>query len=170
MMSNGLHEMGLAETDTAVNKQGVVGAAGVDTHLIGGGPSQLIALPLDEVLEREIRIEPAAYGPDLAHQPSLRLAESFRPSGLDRGNPVTFAVNQVIPGWTEALQLMKEGDKWQLFIPAKLAYGERGAGGKIGPNSALLFDVELLSIEKPAADSKQPKFCPPVKWLPDFME
>lgn len=70
-------------------------------------------------------------------------------SSVERKEPVTFPVDQVIPGWTEALQLMKEGDKWQLFIPAKLAYGERGAGPVIGPNSTLIFDVELLSIEKP---------------------
>jgi len=69
-------------------------------------------------------------------------------SSVVRGEPVTFPVNGVIPGWTEALQLMKEGDKWQLFIPAKLAYGERGAGDKIGPNTALIFEVELLSVEK----------------------
>lgn len=69
-------------------------------------------------------------------------------SSVERGEPVSFSVDGVIPGWTEALQLMKEGDKWQLAIPARLAYGERGAGGKIGPNSTLLFDVELLAIEK----------------------
>lgn len=69
-------------------------------------------------------------------------------SSVERGEPVSFPVNGVIPGWTEALQLMKEGDKWQLTIPSKLAYGEQGAGGKIGPNSVLVFDVELLSIEK----------------------
>jgi FKBP-type peptidyl-prolyl cis-trans isomerase len=69
-------------------------------------------------------------------------------SSIDRNEPIVFGVNQVIPGWTEALQLMKEGDKWQLFIPSKLAYGERGAGGDIGPNAALIFDVELLAIEK----------------------
>ena len=68
-------------------------------------------------------------------------------SSVERGEPATFGVNQVIPGWTEALQLMKEGDKWQLVIPAKLAYGERSPGGKIGPNSVLIFDVELLSVE-----------------------
>ncbi len=71
-------------------------------------------------------------------------------SSVERGEPVTFPVNQVIPGWTEALQLMKEGDKWQLVIPGKLAYGERGAGAKIGPNSTLIFDVDLISVEKPA--------------------
>lgn len=69
-------------------------------------------------------------------------------SSVERGEPVSFPVNGVIPGWTEALQLMKEGDKWQLTIPSKIAYGEQGAGGKIGPNSVLNFDVELLSIEK----------------------
>jgi FKBP-type peptidyl-prolyl cis-trans isomerase FklB len=70
-------------------------------------------------------------------------------SSVDRGEPVSFPVGGVIPGWTEALQLMKVGDKFQLYIPSKLAYGENGAGGKIGPNSTLIFDVELLGIEKP---------------------
>jgi FKBP-type peptidyl-prolyl cis-trans isomerase FklB len=68
-------------------------------------------------------------------------------SSYSRGEPASFPVNGVIPGWTEALQLMKAGSKWQLFIPSNLAYGERGAGGKIGPNSTLVFDVELLSIK-----------------------
>lgn len=69
-------------------------------------------------------------------------------SSVDRGEPATFGVSQVIPGWTEVLQLMKEGDKWQVYIPAKLAYGERSPSPKIGPNATLIFDVELLSIEK----------------------
>jgi len=68
-------------------------------------------------------------------------------SSIDRGEPVTFPVTGVIAGWTEALQLMKVGDKWQLTVPSNLAYGERGAGGVIGPNSVLIFDVELLDIE-----------------------
>jgi FKBP-type peptidyl-prolyl cis-trans isomerase FklB len=68
-------------------------------------------------------------------------------SSVERKEPVTFALNEVIPGWTEALQLMKVGDKWRLFIPSKLAYGPRAAGEKIGPNCTLIFDVELLSIE-----------------------
>lgn len=65
-----------------------------------------------------------------------------------RGEPIVFNVNSVIKGWTEALQLMKVGDKWQLFIPSDLAYGPQGAGQTIPPNSTLIFDVELLGIEK----------------------
>jgi len=67
-------------------------------------------------------------------------------SSVERGEPSEFGVTQVIAGWTEALQLMKECDKWQLVIPSKLAYGERAMGAKIGPSSVLIFDVELLSI------------------------
>lgn len=68
-------------------------------------------------------------------------------SSYKRGEPATFPVNAVIPGWTEALQLMKEGSVWQLFIPSKLAYGERGAGNVIGPNEVLIFEVELISVK-----------------------
>lgn len=68
-------------------------------------------------------------------------------SSYKRGQPTKFPVKGVIPGWTEALQLMKAGSKWQLFIPSNLAYGERGAGNMIGPNATLIFEVELLSID-----------------------
>ena len=69
-------------------------------------------------------------------------------SSVERKEPIVFGVNEVIPGWTEALQLMKEGDKWNIVLPSKIAYGERAAGEKIAPNSTLVFDVELISIEK----------------------
>lgn len=72
-------------------------------------------------------------------------------SSYERGEPVTFPVNGVIAGWTEALQLMKEGAKWQLVIPAKLAYGENGRPGAIGPQSTLVFEVELLSVKEASA-------------------
>jgi len=68
-------------------------------------------------------------------------------SSYKRNQPATFPVNGVIKGWTEALQLMPVGSKWQLFIPSELAYGSRGAGGVIGPNKTLVFEVELLSIQ-----------------------
>jgi len=67
-------------------------------------------------------------------------------SSVDRGVPATFGVTQVIPGWVEALQLMKAGSKWRLFIPSQLAYGPQGAGNIIGPNATLIFDVELLRV------------------------
>lgn len=75
-------------------------------------------------------------------------------SSYRRNEPVSFKLSGVIPGWTEALQLMDTGSKWQLFIPADLAYGPNGAGGLIGPNETLIFEVELLSIQ-PATGAKQ---------------
>lgn len=69
-------------------------------------------------------------------------------SSVERGVPASFGVTQVIPGWVEALQLMHEGDKWRLYIPSDLAYGPNGAGGVIGPNMTLIFDVELLRVIK----------------------
>ncbi|NOG97875.1 MAG: FKBP-type peptidyl-prolyl cis-trans isomerase [Ignavibacteriae bacterium] len=69
-------------------------------------------------------------------------------SSYKRNQPATFPVNGVIPGWTEALQLMKAGAKWELYIPSEIAYGARGAGGAIGPNEVLIFEVELLEVSK----------------------
>ena len=68
-------------------------------------------------------------------------------SSYRRGQPATFGVGQVIPGWREALQLMPVGSKWELYVPSDLAYGERGAGRDIGPNATLVFEVELLAIK-----------------------
>jgi FKBP-type peptidyl-prolyl cis-trans isomerase FklB len=87
-------------------------------------------------------------------------------SSYKRGQPATFPVGGVIKGWTEALQLMPVGSKWQLFIPSDLAYGPRGTGSTIGPNSTLIFEVELLSIqakETPKAPDKAPEKDPDKK-------
>jgi len=76
-------------------------------------------------------------------------------SSYKRGEPATFALNRVIKGWTEGLQLMKEGGKWQFFVPSELAYGESGTGRDVGPNEVVIFEVELLGIEKP--ETKKPE-------------
>lgn len=74
-------------------------------------------------------------------------------SSVERGQPIELSVNGVIPGWTEALQMMPVGSKWKLFIPSNLAYGDQQAGPMIAPGSTLVFDVELLDIVKPKTDT-----------------
>jgi FKBP-type peptidyl-prolyl cis-trans isomerase len=84
-------------------------------------------------------------------------------SSIQRGEPVTFQIDSVIPGWTEALQLMPVGSKYRLFVPSALAYGDKGAGNVIEPNSVLVFEVELISIEPkaaPAASDDKPADAP----------
>jgi FKBP-type peptidyl-prolyl cis-trans isomerase FklB len=82
--------------------------------------------------------------------------KEFDSSEKHGGKPVTFGVSEVIKGWTEALQLMPVGSKWQLFVPSDLAYGPRGAGQEIGPNTALIFEVELVAIEPKAGENADP--------------
>jgi FKBP-type peptidyl-prolyl cis-trans isomerase FklB len=78
-------------------------------------------------------------------------------SSVERGEPIELNVNGVIPGWTEALQLMPVGSKWKLFIPSNLAYGDQQAGPLITPGSTLIFDVELLDIIKPVVSQQRPQ-------------
>ncbi len=89
---------------------------------------------------------PTATDNVLTHYHGTLINGEVFDSSVDRGEPISFPVNGVIKGWTEALQLMKKGSKWKLYIPYNLAYGERGAGGKIGPYATLIFEVELLKI------------------------
>ena len=90
--------------------------------------------------------KPSASATVRTHYHGTLLDGSVFDSSVDRGEPAEFPVNGVIAGWTEALQLMPTGSKWRLTVPHNLAYGERGAGGKIGPFTTLVFDVELLDI------------------------
>jgi FKBP-type peptidyl-prolyl cis-trans isomerase FklB len=104
---------------------------------------------------------PSAEDTVLCHYRGALVDNTEFDSSYKRGEPLKIPVGGVIKGWTEAIQLMPVGSKWQLFIPSNLAYGERGApGSPIGPNSALVFDVELISIEPKAAPKEQPKEAP----------
>ena len=101
-----------------------------------------------EVLTQGDGPVPAATDQVKVHYTGRLIDGTVFDSSVERGEPATFGVTQVIPGWVEALQLMKAGSKWRLFIPSQLAYGPQGAGGMIGPNSTLIFDVELLKVIK----------------------
>ncbi|GGG01536.1 FKBP-type peptidyl-prolyl cis-trans isomerase [Pontibacter amylolyticus] len=99
-----------------------------------------------QVLEEGTGKSPAASDKVTTHYHGTLIDGTVFDSSYERGQPATFPVNGVIAGWTEALQLMKEGAKWRLFIPSELAYGSQGAGDTIGPNTTLIFDVELISV------------------------
>ena len=90
---------------------------------------------------------PSATSEVTVHYTGKLLDGSVFDSSVERGEPATFVLNRVIPGWTEGLQLMKPGSKYTFYIPAELAYGDRGAPPRIGPNSTLIFDVELISVQ-----------------------
>ena len=99
-----------------------------------------------EVLVEGTGVSPKENDKVTVHYHGTLIDGTVFDSSVDRGKPATFPVNGVIPGWVEALQLMNQGAKYKLFIPSELAYGERGAGGSIGPNATLIFEVELISI------------------------
>ncbi|MDT8452296.1 MAG: FKBP-type peptidyl-prolyl cis-trans isomerase [Gammaproteobacteria bacterium] len=99
-----------------------------------------------KVLEEGSGASPTADDTVVTHYEGRLINGQVFDSSYERGEPATFPVSGVIPGWTEALQLMKEGAKWRLFVPADLAYGEAQRGPLIEPNSTLIFDIELLDI------------------------
>ena len=100
-----------------------------------------------EVLESGDGATPTKDSTVVVHYHGTFVDGSVFDSSVQRGEPATFGVTQVIPAWTEALQLMSVGDKWRVFAPPHLAYGEQGAGGVIPPNTALIFEVHLIGIE-----------------------
>ncbi len=99
-----------------------------------------------EVIEQGDGPKPEPTDQVVVHYTGKLIDGTVFDSSVERGEPATFGVTQVIPGWVEALQLMNAGSKWRLFIPSALAYGPQGAGGVIGPNSTLIFDVELIKV------------------------
>ena len=99
-----------------------------------------------EVIKSGTGAKPSQSDQVTVHYHGTLLDGTVFDSSVDRGEPASFGVTQVIKGWTEALQLMSIGDKWKLTIPSDLAYGDQGAGGMIGPGATLIFEVELLGI------------------------
>ncbi|MDD6211435.1 MAG: FKBP-type peptidyl-prolyl cis-trans isomerase [Bacteroidales bacterium] len=138
--------MKLQEEKLELNKK-----AGEEFLTINKGKAGVITLPSGlqyEVLKTGEGNKPKATDKVRCHYHGTLINGTIFDSSIERGEPAVFGVNQVIAGWTEALQLMNEGSKWRLFIPSNLAYGERGAGEVIEPNSTLIFDVELIEIVK----------------------
>ncbi len=99
-----------------------------------------------EVIKEGDGAQPTAADQVVVHYTGKLIDGTVFDSSEERGMPATFGVTQVIPGWVEALQLMKAGSTWRLFIPSNLAYGPQGAGGVIGPNQTLIFDVTLIEV------------------------
>ncbi len=125
--------------------------AGEEFLHINKGRAGVVELPSGlqyQVLKQGNGAKPTATDKVKCHYHGTLINGTVFDSSVQRGQPAVFGVNQVIPGWVEALQLMPVGSKWRLFIPSNLAYGEHGAGEMIEPNSTLIFDVELLDIVK----------------------
>jgi len=120
----------------------------------------VVALPSGlqyKILQEGTGPKPAATDSVVCHYRGTLLDGKEFDSSYKRGQPATFPVTGVIKGWTEALQLMPVGSKWQLFVPSELAYGDRGAGADIKPGATLIFEVELLSIQPKAQLPAQPE-------------
>lgn len=100
-----------------------------------------------EIMKEGTGAKPTSSSQVSVHYHGTLIDGTVFDSSVERGQPASFGVTQVISGWTEALQLMPQGSKWKLFLPYNLAYGDRGAGPKIGPFSTLIFEVELLDIK-----------------------
>lgn len=125
--------------------------AGEEFLNINKGKAGVVTLPSGfqyQVLQKGEGPKPTASDKVKCHYHGTLINGTVFDSSVQRGEPAVFGVSQVIPGWVEALQLMPVGSKWRLFIPSDLAYGEHGAGEAIEPNSALIFEVELLDIVK----------------------
>ena len=138
--------MKLQQERLEINKQAGAEFLEINRHKAG-----VVELPSGlqyEILKQGTGAKPSASDKVKCHYHGTLINGTVFDSSVQRGEPATFGVSQVIPGWVEALPLMPVGSKWRLFIPSNLAYGEHGAGDVIEPNSTLIFDVELLDIVK----------------------
>jgi FKBP-type peptidyl-prolyl cis-trans isomerase len=159
------------QTEVRTKEEAKTKAAGVENKKTGDAflaanktKPGVVTLPSGlqyKIIKEGTGPKPTAEDTVLCHYRGALVDNTEFDSSYKRGEPLKIPVGGVIKGWTEAIQLMPVGSKWQLFIPSDLAYGERGApGSPIGPNSALVFDVELISIEPKAAPKEQPKETP----------
>jgi len=159
------------QTEVRAKEEAKVKAAGVENKKTGEAflaanktKEGVVTLPSGlqyKIIKEGTGPKPTAEDTVLCHYRGTLVDNTEFDSSYKRGEPLKIPVGGVIKGWTEAIQLMPVGSKWQLYIPSDLAYGERGApGSPIGPNSALVFDVELISIEPKPAAKEQPKEAP----------
>ena len=138
--------MKLQQERLEINKQAGAEFLEINRHKAG-----VVELPSGlqyQILMQGTGAKPSANDKVKCHYHGTLINGTVFDSSVQRGEPATFGVSLVIPGWVEALQMMPVGSKWRLFIPSNLAYGEHGAGDVIEPNSTLIFDVELLDIVK----------------------
>lgn len=144
-------ELQKKQQEEAAKMADVNAKAGEDFLLENGKRVEVKTTPSGlqyEVIKEGDGEKPSATDRVMVHYTGKLIDGTVFDSSVDRGEPATFGVTQVIPGWVEALQMMTVGSTWRLFIPSALAYGPQGAGGVIGPNQTLIFDVELLQIIK----------------------
>ena len=139
-----------AEQRAAAAKMGEVNEAAGKKFLEENGKRQEVKTTASglqyEVINEGTGKQPVASDSVTVHYTGKLIDGTVFDSSVERGEPATFGVTQVIPGWVEALQLMNAGSKWRLYIPSDLAYGPNGAGGVIGPNQTLIFDVNLIEV------------------------
>ncbi len=148
LMANNLNSQGFEELDktSLITAFRAEGQAFLDKNAERPEVKVLPSGLQYEVLQEGEGEKPTADSKVKVHYHGTLIDGTVFDSSVERGEPATFGVGQVIEGWTEALQLMPEGAKWKLYIPSDLAYGARGAGQKIGPYTTLIFEVELLEI------------------------
>lgn len=137
----------VAERKARADKAAAEGKAFLEANAKKPGVKTLPSGVQYKVIKSGNGKQPTANDTITAHYRGTLLNGTEFDSSYQRGEPATFSVNQVIKGWQEILPMMHEGDKWQVFIPAEMAYGDKGAGGTIGPNETLTFDIELIKVK-----------------------